>query len=98
MGKYMSNLFIQSLLLLALAAFMVTIYFMTTNISEQVSLIETRLNRMETTILENANHLESHEGSLLVVADTFETLIETDEALLNAILSGNKEVVELPKK
>ena len=98
MGKYMSNSFIQSLLLLALAAFMVTIYFMTTNISEQVSLIETRLARMETKILENANLLESHEGSLLVVADTFETLIETDEALLNAILSGNKEVVELPKK
>ena len=98
MGKYMSNSFIQSLLLLALAAFMVTIYFMTTNISEQVSLIETRLDRMETKILENANLLESHEGSLLVVADTFETLIETDEALLNAILSGNNQVVKLPKK
>jgi len=100
--KHISKLFrgldFQSLLLLALAAFMVTIYFKTNNINEQVELIETRLDRMETTILENANLLESHEGSLLVVADTFETLIETDEALLNAILSGNKEVVKLPKK
>ena len=98
MGKYMSNSFIQSLLLLALAAFMVTIYFKTNNINEQVELIGTRLDRMETKILENANLLESHEGSLLVVADTFETLIETDEALLNAILSGNNQVVKLPKK
>ena len=100
--KHISKLFrgldFQSLLLLALAAFMVTIYFKTNNINEQVELIETRLDRMETTILENANLLKSHEGSLLVVADTFETLIETDEALLNAILSGNKEVVKLPKK
>tara|TARA_Y100000590_G_scaffold141743_1_gene162562 strand:+ start:1249 stop:1554 length:306 start_codon:yes stop_codon:yes gene_type:complete len=100
--KHISKLFrgldFQSLLLLALAAFMVTIYFKTNNINEQVELIETRLDRMETTILENANLLESHEVSLLVVADTFETLIETDEALLNAILSGNKEVVKLPKK
>ena len=100
--KHISKLFrgldFQSLLLLALAAFMVTIYFKTNNINEQVELIETRLDRMETTILENANLLESHESSLLVVADTFETLIETDEALLNAILSSNKGVVKLPKK
>ena len=80
MGKYMSNAFIQSLLLLALTAFMVTIYFMTTNISEQVALIETRLDRMESTILENANLnayqdilLESHEGSLLAVWEAIES-------------------------
>ena len=48
MGKYMSNAFIQSLLLLALTAFMVTIYFMTTNLSEQVASIETRLDAIET--------------------------------------------------
>ena len=78
---------------------MVTIYFMSTNISEQVSLIETRLNRMETTILENANHLESHEGSLLAVWKALENQVETDEALLDFIIENRgKEVMKLPKK
>jgi len=86
--KYMSNSFIQSLLLLALAAFMVTIYFMTTNISEQVASIEIRLDAMETAIEENTNLLESHEASLLVVAETLESQVETDEVLLDVIIEN----------
>tara|TARA_B100001013_G_scaffold173402_1_gene104188 strand:- start:366 stop:680 length:315 start_codon:yes stop_codon:yes gene_type:complete len=94
MGKYMSNAVIQKLLLVALGGLIVTIFFMTTAMGNKVSLIETRLDRMETTILENANHLESHEGSLLAVWEAIENQVETDEVLLNAISEIQEAVWE----
>jgi predicted ATPase len=72
MGKYISNSFIQSLLLLALAAFMVTIYFMTTNISEQVASIETRLDAMETAIKENTSRVDETDEALILFAEGYE--------------------------
>ena len=106
MRKYLSNSFIQSLLLLALAAFMVTIYFMTTNISEQVAAIETQLDAIEAEDNELAVAISEHaqitlKATELIGNDHFRT-VRKDEfgeayriELEEVILELNNSVADL---